>query len=290
MNEPHMAPWWFPANDHPRDKATMDIRITGPAARKVIANGVLVGRAGCTARGPPPAGARPSRWRPTWRSSRPGVRRPRGHLRRPALVRRRLEAARPGARRASMALMRAAAAIAAWTSDAARRLPFESTGGLTTGLPVGFALETQTRPTYPAVPRRASSLVVHELAHQWLGDSVSVEGWRDIWLNEGAATFMEARYTETHGGQSAAAWLRDATPTSATERSGGSGSTTPGRATSSTAPVYVARRDDAAGAAPAHRRRRLLDAPAHLGGHPRRRQRQRPRSSSPSPSRPAART
>ncbi len=30
MNEPHMATWWFPANDHPRDKASFDIRITVP--------------------------------------------------------------------------------------------------------------------------------------------------------------------------------------------------------------------------------------------------------------------
>src|SRR5262245_29919075 len=28
MNEPHMATWWFPANDHPSDKATFDITIT----------------------------------------------------------------------------------------------------------------------------------------------------------------------------------------------------------------------------------------------------------------------
>ena len=28
MNEPHMAAWWFPSNDHPSDKATFDIRIT----------------------------------------------------------------------------------------------------------------------------------------------------------------------------------------------------------------------------------------------------------------------
>ena len=41
MNEPHMAPWWFPANDHPRDKALMDISITVPRDKKVVANGRL---------------------------------------------------------------------------------------------------------------------------------------------------------------------------------------------------------------------------------------------------------
>ena len=43
MNEPHMAPWWFPSNDHPQDKAIVDVRIRVPKGREVISNGELKG-------------------------------------------------------------------------------------------------------------------------------------------------------------------------------------------------------------------------------------------------------
>ncbi len=37
---------------------------------------------------------------------------------------------------------------------------------------------------------------VHELAHQWWGDWVSLADWRDVWLNEGFATYAEALWVE----------------------------------------------------------------------------------------------
>jgi aminopeptidase N len=40
------------------------------------------------------------------------------------------------------------------------------------------------------------STVVHEIAHQWFGDLVTCEDWRDLWLNEGFANYCEALYLD----------------------------------------------------------------------------------------------
>nr|WP_110340628.1 M1 family metallopeptidase [Prauserella flavalba] len=51
--------------------------------------------------------------------------------------------------------------------------------------------------------RTHERLVVHELAHQWFGNSLTVAGWRHIWLNEGFATYAEWLWSQASGGRPA---------------------------------------------------------------------------------------
>ncbi|HWI44444.1 MAG TPA: M1 family metallopeptidase [Nocardioides sp.] len=207
MNQPHMAPWWFPSNDHPSDKARYDIRVTVPRGKQVVSNGRLEGRT--------VSGARATTH---WRMKQPMA----TYLAFFAAGDFTIEKGRskagipfydavsdqlPKADRArALRVLRRSAAVTDWLQRHLGDYPFATTGGLVTALPVGFALENQSRPTYGSwiYP----GVVVHELAHQWFGDSVSIARWRDIWLNEGFATYEEAAWSAAHGGPTTASWLR----------------------------------------------------------------------------------
>jgi len=84
--------------------------------------------------------------------------------------------------------------------------PFSAAGGIVDDFGgFGFgALENQTRPIYaPEVFSNRTTpntgILVHELAHQWVGDSLAVAAWQHIWLNEGFATYTEWLWSEAEG-------------------------------------------------------------------------------------------
>ena len=85
-----------------------------------------------------------------------------------------------------------------WLTEKYGPYPFSSTGGIVdrnTG--AGYALESQTRPNYLS-STVTEDTYLHELAHQWYGNSVSPATWSDIWLNEGPAEFSAWWYQGTN--------------------------------------------------------------------------------------------
>lgn len=85
--------------------------------------------------------------------------------------------------------------------------PFDAAGSIVDRVGYDDALESQTRPIYDLPPWRV--VLVHELAHQWFGDSVGLRSWPDIWLNEGFVTWTQWFYNERHGGPSASQVFRN---------------------------------------------------------------------------------
>nr|WP_202447153.1 M1 family metallopeptidase [Streptomyces sp. SID5468] len=210
-DEPESAWWWFPSNDHPSDKATFDVSVAVPDGTQAISNGL------------PATPSSQAGWtRYSWRQNKPQA----TYLATLAVGKFDIttgttDGGVPVINAYSKDLGDNAAAARAsvertgevidWESSIFGRYPFDSVGGYVPNTTTHYALETQTRPYYsPADFAKGSnvSVVVHELAHQWFGDDVSLERWQDIWLNEGFASYAQWLWSE-HVGEGTTQELAD---------------------------------------------------------------------------------
>lgn len=201
-NWPNQVRQWLPAIDHPYDKATGEMIVTAPSHYQVVSNGVLVEESD-----------RPDGMRLThWKQSVPiaswlytlGVARFTAHHAGSVAGTPIQSWVFPQDREAGLTLF----------EDLSRRAmqffitrigpyPYEKLANIQA---TGFAGGTEYASAIFYGEKGVNAgrgPVVHEIAHQWFGNSVTERDWDDVWLSEGFATYFTLLFTEHDEGRDA---------------------------------------------------------------------------------------
>ena len=214
-NWPNRVHHWIPVLDHPSAKATVTFNITAPASQEVVANGRLDHvTANGTLR--------------TW-SYTEGVPIPPYCMMIGVGQFAKVEPARgaitplsyyvPMSERelAQKGFSPGAPALEFFTQTVAP-YPYEKLalivgatryGGMENSSAIVFTSTIFNRPTRPAmskafgVPAGNVTLIAHEIAHQWFGDSVTESTWSDLWLSEGFATYFAGLFVQRYESEEA---------------------------------------------------------------------------------------
>ena len=201
-SEPIGAATWFPANDHPTDKATFVLRVTVPEGQVAAGPGILIDRQTAA-----------MRTTFVWASTDPmatylasivtgdfAIVTSEGDA--DPVIRNVLPTERANQLLPALA---ATGEMLDVFEDLFGPYPFESYGVAAVPEPLDFALENQTLSLFDTEfltlrRRTVENVLAHELAHQWFGNHVSPASWSDIWLNEGFASWADHYWTERDGG------------------------------------------------------------------------------------------
>jgi aminopeptidase N len=201
-NWPNQVRQWLPMIDHPYDKATGEMIVTAPSHYQVVSNGVLVEE---TDRG---GGLRLTHWKQSvpiasWLYTL-GVARFTSHHA-GALAGTPVQTwVFPQDREAGLRLF----------EDLSRRAmnffvtqigpyPYQKLANIqATGFTGGTEYASAIFYGEKGV-NAGRGPVVHEIAHQWFGNSVTERDWDDVWLSEGFATYFTLLFMEHDEGRDA---------------------------------------------------------------------------------------
>ncbi len=189
MQEPYGAFTWYPVNDQPADKALYDFTLTVPSPWVGIANGALTDRS-------ERAGLTTTQWhlsmptasylttlafgdyQVTSNSSASGLE---------------IDYWVPRANAELAPDLEAAAGGLDWLEERLGPYPYDSLGFLLVDSRSG--METTTMITLGTTEYTTSpAVLVHELVHHWYGDLVTPNDWRDVWMNEGMAMYLQGMW------------------------------------------------------------------------------------------------
>ena len=200
--QPYDAHLVYPCNDHPRDKATFSFTIDVPAGRDAVANGVETGHTTNNGRtiwtyrmaqrmAPELTQIAVGDWDlgPTTVHDGVSIR----------------NVSAPAVTAEMQPVFDLTEPQLDWMIARVGPYPFDTYGTLVVDAPLYLQMETQTMMltwagTFTEFPRGWwEPAQVHELAHQWFGNSVSPDAWSDYWLNEGHATWYQLTYAVEKG-------------------------------------------------------------------------------------------
>lgn len=202
LGEPHSAAFWYPVNETPRDKATFELSARVPKGWVAVSGG----REG--------EHKTKDGWTTyAWSDTNPVA----SYLTTIAVDKFSIDRSKlsngvpvvsafaPGAED-KRAIERRLDEVVKFLSEKFGPYPQTAAGGIYMGESIPFALETQGRPTYANWAELR--VVVHEYAHQWFGNSVTLTSWSDLCLNECFASYIEWMWDEEKSGTDLDAFYR----------------------------------------------------------------------------------